>query len=140
MTPDRIPILKMGEFLLVTIQGELHDSLASALQRELTQKVANTGARGVLMDISGLEMVDSFMGRMISTIASMTRLLDAETVVVGMQPAVAITLIEMGLTLPGVSTAMDVEKGMELLRGRRLDLFNEESNGYVKTDGETVGI
>jgi rsbT antagonist protein RsbS len=118
MLIDRIPILKMGDFLLVTIQGELQDSQAVTLQQELTARVAEVSARGVLMEISGLALVDSYMGRMISTIAAMTRMLDAETVVVGMQPAMAITLVEMGLTLPGVLTAMNVERGMELLRSR----------------------
>ena len=116
MSHERIPILKMNEFLLVTIQTEIHDRLALTLQNELTAKVSATGARGVLIDISALDMVDSFMGRMLSTIASMTQIMDAQTVVVGMQPAVAITLVELGLTLPQVLTAMDVEKGMELLR------------------------
>jgi Anti-anti-sigma regulatory factor (antagonist of anti-sigma factor) len=105
----------MGEFLLVTIQVEMHDRMALALQKELTEKVVETGARGVLVDISAVEMVDSFMGRMLHTLASMTRIMDAETVVVGMQPAVAITLVEMGLILTGIETAMNVEKGMELL-------------------------
>jgi len=118
MTSERIPILKMGEFLLVTIQGEMHDSLATRLQTELLEKVANSDARGVLLDISGLDMVDSFMGRMLSTIASMTRIMDANTVVVGMQPAVAITIVEMGLSLPGILTAMDVERGIELLKNK----------------------
>ncbi len=118
MSVERIPILKMGEFLLVSIQTELDDRLAVNLQKELTARVAETGARGVLLDISGLDIVDSFLGRMISTIAEMTRIMDAETVVVGMKPAIAITLVEMGLTLPGVVTALNVEKGMELLRAR----------------------
>lgn len=118
MSFDRFPILKMGEFLLVTLQGELQDSAAIALQQELTTKVAATGARGVLLDMSGLYVMDSFIARMVSTIASMTHIMDAETVVVGMQPDVAMTLVDMGLTLPGILTAMDVEKGMELLRCR----------------------
>ena len=113
---ERIPILKMGEFLLVTIQVDMHDRLAMTLQDDLTARIAETGARGVLIDISSLEIVDSFIGRMISNIASMSRLLDARTVVTGMQPAVAITLVELGLSLPGVQTALSVEKGMELLR------------------------
>jgi rsbT antagonist protein RsbS len=112
---DRIPILKMGHFLLVTIQVDIHDQLAMALQDDLTAKVEKTGARGVLIDISALEMVDSFMGRMIANISGMSRLLDAQTVVVGMQPAVAITLVELGLSLPGVRMALDVERGMKLL-------------------------
>ena len=114
---ERIPILKMGRFLLVTIQVDMHDQLALALQDDLTSQIARTGARGVLIDISSLEIVDSFIGRVLANIASMSRILDAETVVVGMQPAVAITLVELGLSLPGVRTALDVEKGMRLLRG-----------------------
>jgi rsbT antagonist protein RsbS len=114
---DRIPILKMGDFLLVTIQVDMHDRLAMALQEDLTAKVSATGAKGVLIDISSLEIVDSFIGRMFSNIAAMTRVLDAATVVVGMRPAVAITLVELGLSLPGVRTALDVERGMGLLRG-----------------------
>ncbi len=119
---DRIPILRMGEFLLVTIQVDMHDQLATALQEDLTSRISATGARGVLIDISSLDVVDSFMGRMLATIATASRLLNAETVVVGMQPAVAITLVELGLPLPGVRTALDVERGMALLRaavGRR---------------------
>ncbi|MGE5610071.1 MAG: STAS domain-containing protein [Bacillota bacterium] len=114
---DRIPILRMGEFLLVTIQVDMHDRLAMVLQDDLTTKIAETSAKGVLIDISSLEMADSFIGRMLANISSMSRVLDAETVVVGMRPAVAITLVELGLSLPGVRTALNVEKGMELLRG-----------------------
>jgi rsbT antagonist protein RsbS len=114
---ERIPILKMGEFLLVTIQVDMHDQLALTLQADLTERVSRTSARGVLIDISSLEVVDSFIGRMLANIAGMARVLDAETVVVGMQPAVAITLVELGLSLPGVRTALDVERGMALLRG-----------------------
>jgi rsbT antagonist protein RsbS len=106
----------MGEFLLVTIQVDMHDQLALTLQDDLTNKIANTNARGVLIDISSLDIVDSFIGRMIANISGMARVLDAVTVVVGMQPAVAITLVELGLALPGVRTALDVEKGMNLLR------------------------
>jgi rsbT antagonist protein RsbS len=113
---ERIPILQMAEFLLVTIQVDLHDQLAMTLQDDLTTRIEKTGARGVLIDISSLEMVDSFIARMISNIAAMARILDAHTVVVGMQPAVAVTLVELGLTLPGVRTALDVEKGMQILR------------------------
>ena len=113
---ERIPILKMGEFLLVTIQVDMHDRLALQLQDDLTTKISETGARGVLIDISALEMVDSFIGRMIANIAGMARILDAQTVVTGMQPAVAITLVELGLTLSGVRTALTVERGMSLLR------------------------
>lgn len=113
---EKIPILKMGEFLLVTIQVDMHDRLAMALQDDLTQAISKWEARGVLIDISSLEIVDSFIGRMLSNIAGMSRVLDAETVVVGMQPAVAITLVELGLSLPGVRTALNVDAGMELLR------------------------
>ena len=113
---ERIPILRMGEFLVASIQVDMHDRLAITLQDDLTDRIVATGARGVLIDISTLDMVDSFIGRMIGNIAGMSRILDAETVVVGMQPAVAITLVELGLTLSGVRTALDVEKGMELLR------------------------
>ncbi len=113
---ERIPILKMGGYLLVTIQVDMHDRLAMTLQDDLTNKIAQTGAKGVLLDISALEMVDSFIGRMIANIASMSRILDAETVVVGMQPAVAITLVELGLSLAGVRTALNVDRGMMLLR------------------------
>jgi rsbT antagonist protein RsbS len=113
---DRIPILRMGEFLLVTIQVDMHDQLALTLQDDLTSRIEQTGAKGVLIDISALEMVDSFIGRMIANISGMSRILDASTVVVGMQPAVAITLVELGLSLAGVQTALDVERGMRLLR------------------------
>ena len=115
---DRIPILKMGEFLLVTIQVEMHDRLVMTLQDELTHSIVKHRARGVLIDISALDVVDSFIGRMIANISAMARVLDAETVVVGMQPSVAITLVELGLPLEGVLTALNVEKGMVLLRQR----------------------
>ncbi len=113
---DRIPILRMGEFLLVTIQVDMHDQLALTLQDDLTRAIEKKGAKGVLIDISALEMVDSFIGRMIADISGMARILDAKTVLVGMQPAVAITLVELGLSLAGVSTALNVERGMQLLR------------------------
>jgi len=113
---DRIPILKMGDFLLVSIQVDMHDQLASALQDDLTSKIAKVNAKGVLIDISSLDIVDSFIGRMLAKTSAMARVLDAQTVVVGMQPAVAITLVELGLNLRGVHTALDVEKGMEMLR------------------------
>src|SRR5678815_2773154 len=114
---ERIPILKMGPYLLVTIQVDMHDRLALALQEDLTERIAATRAHGVLIDISSLEIVDSFIGRMLGNIAAMARILGAETVVVGMQPSVAITLVELGLSLPGVRTALNVEKGMALMRG-----------------------
>ena len=113
---ERIPILKMGEFLLVTIQVDMHDQLAVTLQDDLTARITQTGARAVLIDISALDVVDSFIGRMLANIAAMSRILDAETVVVGMRPAVAITLVELGLELPGVRTALNVERGMAMLR------------------------
>ncbi|WP_315387906.1 STAS domain-containing protein [uncultured Stenotrophomonas sp.] len=113
---DRIPILRMGDLLLVTIQVDMHDQLAMTLQDDLTEKIRLTSARGVLIDISALDIVDSFIGRMISTISSLARIMDATTVVVGMQPAVAITLVELGLTLDGVRTALNVERGMALLQ------------------------
>ena len=129
---ERIPILKMGQFLLVTIQVDMHDQLAMALQEDLTEKISRTGAHGVLIDISAVEVVDSFIGRMIANIAAMARVLDAQTVLVGMQPAVAITLVELGLTLPGVRTALDVERGMALLR-------NEVRLSYRVEPGEADG-
>jgi len=113
---DRIPILKLGRALLVTVQVDMHDQLATALEEDLSAKIVSTRARGVLIDISGLDIVDSFMGRMIANIAAVSRLLDADTVVVGMRPAVAITLVELGLELTGVRTALDLERGMALLR------------------------
>ncbi len=115
---ERIPILQMGGFLLVTIQVDMHDQLALTLQDDLSERISRTSARGVLIDISALDIVDSFIGRMIGTISGLSRIMDAETVLVGMQPAVAITLVELGLTLPGVSTALNVERGMKLLRER----------------------
>jgi rsbT antagonist protein RsbS len=113
---DRIPILRIGEFLLVTIQVDMEDRLAVTLQEDLATTVEKTGARGVLLDISALDVVDSFIGRMVATISATTRILSAHTVVVGMRPAVAITLVELGLTLPGVLTALDAERGLKLLR------------------------
>lgn len=114
---DRIPIYKIGDVLLVSIQVDLQDSDAVALQDDLSTRIADTGAHGVVIDISALEIVDSFIGRMLSTIAAVSRVLDARTVVVGMRPAVAITLVELGLSLPGVETALDVERGMALVAG-----------------------
>jgi rsbT antagonist protein RsbS len=121
---ERIPILKMGNFLLVTIQVDMHDRLAMTLQDDLTSMISKVSARGVLIDISALEMVDSFIGRVLGNIASMSRILGSKTVVVGMRPAVAITLVELGLSLPGVRTALNMEKGMALLR---LSLAAEEA-------------
>ena len=124
---ERIPILKMGNALLVTIQVDLHDRLAAVLEEDLTNKIVSARAKGVLIDISALEIVDSFMGRMLDNIASVARVLDADTVVVGMRPAVAITLVELGLSLSGVKTALNVERGMEWIQ-RRLD-DPEAANG-----------
>src|ERR1700678_1808084 len=113
---EHIPILKIGDFLLVTVQVDMHDRLAVALQDDLTERIVSTGAKGVLIDISSLDIVDSFIGRMLGNIAGMARILDAETVVVGMQPSVAITLVELGLSLPGIRTALNIDRGMDLLR------------------------
>jgi rsbT antagonist protein RsbS len=115
---DRIPILKLGDALLVTIQVDMHDRLATALEEDLTARIVATSAKGVLIDISSLEIVDSFIGRMLDNIAAVSRILDADTVVVGMRPAVAITLVELGLSLSGVKTALNVERGMEMIRRR----------------------
>lgn len=113
---EHIPILRMGEFLLITVQVDMHDRLALQLQDDLTEQIVRHGSRGVLIDISALEIVDSFIGRMLGNIASMSRVLDAQTVVVGMRPAVAITLVELGMSLPGIRTALTVERGMTILR------------------------
>ncbi|HLY79947.1 MAG TPA: STAS domain-containing protein [Caulobacteraceae bacterium] len=118
---DRIPILKMGRALIVTIQVDMHDRLAMALEEDLTSRIVATGARGVLIDISALEIVDSFIGRMLDNIAAVSRILDAQTVVVGMRPAVAITLVELGLSLSGVRTALNVERGMDIIRASEPD-------------------
>lgn len=126
---DRIPILKMGSFLLVTIQVDMHDRLAIALQDDLTERILRDHARGVLIDISALDIVDSFIGRMLGNIAGMARILDAETVVVGMQPSVAITLVELGLSLPGIRTALNVERGMDLLRDSLAGMESPRSDG-----------
>lgn len=129
---ERIPILQMGKFLLVTIQVDMHDRLALTLQEDLTNRIVQSGAKGVLIDISSLEVVDSFIGRMIGNTAAMSRVLDAETVVVGMQPAVAITLVELGLSLPGVRTALNVERGMDLLRASLEDSVDQR----LERDGD----
>lgn len=122
---ERIPVLKMDELLLVSIQVDMHDRLALKLQDDLTEQIVSTGARGVLIDISGLEMVDSFIGRMLANIASMSRVLDAETIVVGMRPAVAITLVELGMSLPGVRTALDIGRGMTILRRQIAERYED---------------
>ncbi|MBC3539604.1 STAS domain-containing protein [Rufibacter sediminis] len=127
---ERIPILKMGPFLLVTIQVDLYDRLALTLENDLINMVSKTEAKGVLIDISAVSIVDSFMGRILGNIASMSKIMDAATVVVGMQPAVAITLVELGLTLSGVHTALDVEQGMELLRTKIGQLDTDEEGLY----------
>lgn len=131
---ERIPILQMGEFLLVTIQVDMHDRLAMNLQDDLTNRITQTHAHGVLIDISALEIVDSFIGRILGNIAKMSRILDAETVVVGMQPAVAITLVELGLSLTGIRTALNVEKGMALLR---LSVGSNSQNSITALEGDT---
>lgn len=139
---ERIPILKMGSFLLVTIQVDMHDQLAMTLQDDLTTKIVETGAKAVLIDISALDIVDSFIGRMLAGIAGMARILDAQTVVVGMQPAVAITLVELGLSLDGIKTALNVDRGMALLRkSLRLSededlLVEEEVEGLTNASAE----
>lgn len=134
---ERIPILKLGNVLLVTIQVDLHDKIAMDLQDDLTSRISKTGAKGVLIDISALEMVDSFIGRMIANISNMSSILDAQTVVVGMQPAVAITLVELGLALRGVKTALNVDKGMAYLRSKlpsEYDYDNEEGGDASDQD------
>ena len=126
---ERIPILKMGDYLLVTIQVDMHDRLAMTLQDDLTGRIVKHQSKAVLIDISSLEMVDSFIGRMLANIAAMSRILDAETVVVGMRPAVAITLVELGMPLKGVRTALDVEKGMALLQASLSARDREDAAG-----------
>lgn len=129
---ERIPILRMGQVLLVTIQVDMYDHLAMTLQEDLTSKIVDTNAHGVLIDISAVEMVDSFMGRMLANIASMAKILDATTLIVGMQPAVAITLVELGMSLPGIQTALNVELGMEMLKASMK--LRAESAGEDTTD------
>jgi rsbT antagonist protein RsbS len=126
---ERIPILRMGNLLLVTIQVDMHDKLALTLQDDLTAKISDVGAKGVLIDISSLEIVDSFIGRTLANIAAMARVLDAQTVVVGMQPAVAITLVELGMSLPGIRTALNVESGMLYLEQAGAANDGEEYDG-----------
>jgi rsbT antagonist protein RsbS len=131
---DHIPILKMGQFLLVTIQVDLYDRLALDLESDLINQITQTSARGVLIDISAVSIIDSFMGRILSNIAGMARILDAATVVVGMQPAVAITLVELGLSLTGIHTALNVEKGIDLLRSKTGTV--NEVNDYVESNND----
>jgi rsbT antagonist protein RsbS len=137
---EHIPILRMGEFLLITVQVDMHDRLALQLQDDLTEKIVQHGSRGVLIDISALEVVDSFIGRMLGNIASMSRVLDAQTVVVGMRPAVAITLVELGMSLPGIRTALTVERGMQILRAdvasSSMGLETDELEGIVDGSSE----
>lgn len=136
---ERIPILKMGDFLLVTIQVDMHDQLALTLQDDLTTRIVETGARAVLIDISALDIVDSFIGRMFAAIAGMAHILDAETVVVGMQPAVAITLVELGLPLEGIKTALNVDRGMALLR-KSLQMSEEEDHANATALDAEFGL
>lgn len=134
---EHIPILRMGEFLLITVQVDMHDRLALQLQDDLTEQIVRHNSRGVLIDISALEVVDSFIGRMLGNIASMSRVLDAQTVVVGMRPAVAITLVELGMSLPGIRTALTVERGMEILRA---DVTNSRQEfEVVESEGDSDG-
>ena len=133
---ESIPILRMGEFLLVTIQVDMHDRLAMALQDDLTNRISSTGARGVLIDISALDVVDSFIGRMLANIAQMSRILDAQTVVTGMRPAVAITLVELGMTLTGVKTALTVERGMEMLQAALAGQRMSRDEDVIDEDGD----
>lgn len=132
---DRIPILKLVKALLVTIQVDMHDQLATALEEDLTNMIVATGARGVLIDISALDIVDSFIGRMLDNIAAVSRILDADTVVVGMRPAVAITLVELGLSLGGVKTALDVDRGMAMIRQRAAFDADDEADGEEEDHG-----
>jgi len=129
---EKIPILKLKEFLLVTIQVDMHDRLALSLQDDLTSMIVKTGARGVLIDISSLEIVDSFIGRMLSNIASMSNILDAITVVVGMRPAVAITMVELGLEMRNVRTALNIDKGIEMLQS----MIKEDNPGYLNDNSK----
>lgn len=135
---DRIPILKLGDALLVSIQVDIHDRLAKALEEDLSERIVATGARGVMIDISGLEIVDSFMGRMLDNIAAVSRLLDADTVVVGMRPAVAITLVELGLSLTGVKTALNVERGMALIGNGRRGGDEDEPGESAAESGDDI--
>src|SRR6201991_920676 len=133
---DRIPILKFGNAFLVTIQVDMHDRLATALEEDLTSRIVEYSAKGVLIDISALEIVDSFMGRMLDNIAAVSRILDADTVVVGMRPAVAITLVELGLQLSGVKTALDVDRGMALIARRQH--ASDDNDDDDEDDGDSA--
>ena len=133
---EKIPILRMGHFLLVTIQVDLYDQLAENLENDLVQMVKKTNARGVLIDVSAVSIIDSFMGRILGNIATMSKIMDAETVVIGMQPAVAITLVELGLPLKGVHSALNVERGMQLLQSKIL-LEEEEEIGEDSDDSDS---
>ena len=135
---ERIPILRMGDFLLVTIQVDMHDQLAIRLQEDLTSMISKHGSRGVLIDISALDIVDSFIGRMLANIAQMSRILDARTVVTGMRPAVAITLVELGMSLEGVQTALSVDRGMQMLRAA-ISAEDVETNGRADGEAEPGG-
>ena len=135
---DHIPILKLGRALLVSIQVDIHDRLAKTLEEDLSARIVATGAKGVMIDISGLEIIDSFMGRMLDTIAAVSRLLDADTVVVGMRPAVAITLVELGLSMTGVKTALDVERGMALIRGSVDEEIEETGDAAAEGEDERL--
>ena len=133
---DRIPILRLGRALLVSIQAEMHDRLAKSLEEDLSERIVQTAARGVMIDISGLEIVDSFMGRMLDNIAAVARLLGASTVVVGMRPAVAITLVELGLSLNGVQTALDIERGMRMIGTVVVDLDDDDYGAELEARDE----
>jgi rsbT antagonist protein RsbS len=136
---QRIPVLRFGDVLLVSIQTDLQDDAALALQDDLASEIVATGATGVIIDITGLDIVDSFVGRMLSTIASVSRVLDTETIVVGMRPAVAITLVELGLSLGGVRTALDVDRGLRILDARRREASLEDEPAPAEEDAEHTG-
>jgi rsbT antagonist protein RsbS len=134
---DRVPILALGDVLLVSIQVDLEDQLALALQEDLSERIVASGAHGVIIDITALDIVDSFVGRMLATIAAVSKVLDADTVVVGMRPAVAITLVELGLPLHGIRTALNVELGLKLLREVRLGAVGESTDARADPDADT---
>ncbi|WP_229398817.1 STAS domain-containing protein [Micromonospora okii] len=135
---ERVPVLKIGDILLVSIQLDMSDQTAVQLQDDLAERIVSTGCHGVIIDITALDIVDSFVGRMLSTIASISKVLDAETVVVGMRPAVAITLVELGLSLNGIRTALNVERGMELIAAARPDEYDDGEGGDEDADDETT--